>query len=293
MLHGTHRIHQRDAAMSTYSNKSKNGTSTDSSDSNAPSFGDQLADAFESFFTQTSDGTPVDVTITPQEGQDSGTRQFLVTLKDPSATPAATSATTSTGGTPAATTAATPIAPTPAASPLVNYGAMSPFYYDAAKYASEHPDDPTGAIAAAADTAPPASSSVSSSASGRPTNETDAYWAQFPKEVQALRDIPSRDDRISAAWGLVQKGYTIDSEIMVLGNDPYATMLMRQQNGYTWTPAMGQQPIDLQPGLQMAGHAAYDPKNPPAGSIPVSLDFAKGLESTSPAMQYNSITTAT
>jgi hypothetical protein len=160
----------------------------------------------------------------------------------------------------------------------VNYGAMSPFYYDAAKYAVEHPEG-------TAETAPAASTQPA-----KPANETDAYWAQFPKEVQALRDIPNRDDRIQAAWGLVHQGFTVDAEIMVLGNDPYGTMLMRQQNGYTWTPAMGQPPIDLQPGLQMAGHQPYDPLHPPAGSIPVSLDFAKGLESTSPAMQSSKFT---
>ncbi len=264
MLPATHRIHERSAALPTFATKSKtDSSSAGGSDTGATSFGDQLANALETFMNQSSDGSPVEFTITPESGQDSGTRQFVVTLK--SSTDAATAAST------------------PTYTPnVVNYGAMSPFDYGAAKYASEHPDDPTGVQAASTASAEPE----------KPANETDAYWAQFPEPVQALRNIPNRDDRIAAAWGLVQQGYTVDAEIMVLGNDPYATMLMRQQNGYTWTPAMGQPPIDLQPGLQMAGHQPYDPLHPPAGSIPVSLDFAKGLESTSPAMrQFVTVTT--
>jgi hypothetical protein len=90
---------------------------------------------------------------------------------------------------------------------------------------------------------------------------------------------------------LAARGFAVDGEIMVAGNDPYATMLMRQQLGYTWTPALGQAMIDVPPGMQFPGLQTYDPLKPPAGSIPVSLDFAKGLESTSPAMQYNITTT--
>jgi hypothetical protein len=161
------------------------------------------------------------------------------------------------------------------ASPLINYGAMSPFTYGAAEYAAKHPE----VVAAGVETAP---SLDSPTEPAKHATETDAYWAQFPKEVQALRDIPFREDRIPVAWGLVSRGFTVDAEIMVLGNDPYETMLMRQQSGYTWTPAMGQEPIHVLPGLQYPGRASYDPNNPPAGSIPVSLDFAKGLEMTSP-----------
>ncbi len=263
MLHGTHRTYERSAALPTFSTKAKNDTPAN--DSNAASFGEQLANAFGSYFSQATDGTPLEFTITPQAGQDSGTRQFVVTLR----TPASTSS------------ASTPSTATAPAGALINYGAMTPFTYGAAKYAVEHPEG-------VAETAPAATSEPP-----KPANETDAYWAQFPKEVQALRDIPNREDRIPVAWGLVHQGFTIDAEIMVLGNDPYATMLMRQQNGYTWTPAMGQPPLDLLPGLYMEGHKPYDPLHPPAGAIRMSLEFARGLESTSPAMQYSAFTAAT
>lgn len=175
-------------------------------------------------------------------------RQFVVTLEPPE------------------TSAARQSKPVP----LINYGAMSPFTYGAAEYEAKK----TGGAAA-----------IEIPVSAKPEKaitEADTYWAQFPKEVQALRDIPNRDDRIPVAWGLVERGFAVDAEIMVLGSDPYETMLMREQLGYTWTPAMGQPPIHVLPGLQYPGRASYDPNNPPPGSIPVSLDFAKGLESTSP-----------
>lgn len=148
--------------------------------------------------------------------------------------------------------------------PLINYGAMSPFTYGAAEY--EATRDASEAVVEA-----PATAEES-----KPQTAADAYWAQFPEEVQALREIPYREDRIPVAWGLVARGFTVDAEIMVLGSDPCETMLMRQQLGYTWTPAMGQPPIHVLPGLAYPGRPSYDPNNPPPGSIPVSLNFAEG-----------------
>jgi hypothetical protein len=69
---------------------------------------------------------------------------------------------------------------------------------------------------------------------------------------------------------------------MVYGYDPYKMMEMRKVAGYTWVPSLGQPNINILPGLTMAGVTPYDPSNPPAGSIKVSTDFAKGLEDTSP-----------
>lgn len=118
-----------------------------------------------------------------------------------------------------------------------------------------------------------------------PQNETDAYWAQQPKEVQALKDIQGLEQRTAKAKELTQQGYAVDYEIQVLGYDPYMTMKGRQEMGYTWVPAMGQASVPLGPGLSYPGLASYDARNPPPGSIPVSIAFAKGLEHTTPT--YN------
>ncbi|MEI9812527.1 MAG: hypothetical protein WDO18_07535 [Acidobacteriota bacterium] len=235
------------------------------------SFAQQLGETLAGYLNQTSDGSSLEISITPQGSQTSGTRQFVVTVKDPAAASAPTPETAATATAAAAAASATA---TPAAN-LVNYGAMSPFEYGSA-YAAANPSA----------VEPP----KAATASDAPANETDAYWSMFPQEVQALRTIPNRDERIQAAWGLVQQGFTVDAEIMVLGNDPYGTMLMRRDLGYTWTPAMGQPPIAVLPGLQYPGRASYDPGNPPPGSIPVSLDFAKGLEMTSPLMKKYEVT---
>jgi hypothetical protein len=43
---------------------------------------------------------------------------------------------------------------------------------------------------------------------------------------------------------------------------------MRQAAGYTWVPSAGQNPVEVAPGLGAVGNlAAYDPNNPPPGSI--------------------------
>lgn len=118
--------------------------------------------------------------------------------------------------------------------------------------------------------------------STKPQNETDAYWALQPKEVQALKNLQGLEQRAAKAKELMQQGYAVDHEIMVLGYDPYMTMKTRQELGYTWVPAMGQANIPLGPGLSYPGLPSYDPRNPPPGSIPVSISFAKGLEHTTP-----------
>ncbi len=115
-----------------------------------------------------------------------------------------------------------------------------------------------------------------------PTNEVDAYWATQPPEVQALRNIPDDGDRMTLAHQLAGKGYAIDVPIMVWGWDPLTTMMLRQGYGYTWVPSATQPNIVAGPGISFPGAPDYDPKNPPPGSIKVTTDFAKGLESTSP-----------
>lgn len=98
----------------------------------------------------------------------------------------------------------------------------------------------------------------------------DAYWAGQPAAVQALRNVQDPGQRAALATQLANEGYSIDVPIMVWGWDPSITTSMRQADGYTWVPSALQNPIELAPGLPaMGGVAAYNPNNPPSGSIPV------------------------
>ncbi len=114
------------------------------------------------------------------------------------------------------------------------------------------------------------------------TNEVDAYWATQPQEVQILRTIDDPAERAAMGQVLASKGFTIDPSIMIHRWDPYMTMKIRQGEGYTWVPAVGQDGIPVAPGLKFPGLPSYDPNNPPTGSVRVTTDFARGLEHTSP-----------
>ena len=103
----------------------------------------------------------------------------------------------------------------------------------------------------------------------------DAYWADQPAAVQALRNMPE-GDRQNAAMKLAQDGNTIDVPIMVWGWDPLTTMVERQNYGYTWVPSALGSPVLVPPGLSFPGEPSYDAANPPAGSIKVTTDFAAG-----------------
>jgi len=102
-----------------------------------------------------------------------------------------------------------------------------------------------------------------------------AYWAQQPAAVQALQNMDPAD-RSTTAMQLAEQGYKIDVPIMVWGWDPLTTMVERQNYGYTWVPSAMQPMVPLAPGLSFPGLQSYDPTNPPAGSIAVTTDFAKG-----------------
>lgn len=115
-----------------------------------------------------------------------------------------------------------------------------------------------------------------------PTTEEDAYWAMQPPAVQALRTITDESARTTLAQQLAAQGYTIDVPIMVWQWDPLATMTIRQNSGYTWVPSGDQPNLPTCPNCDLPGLPAYDPNNPPPGSITVSTAFAKGLESTAP-----------
>ena len=82
--------------------------------------------------------------------------------------------------------------------------------------------------------------------------------------------MQNQEQRAALATQLASEGYSIDVPIMVWGWDPSAVTNMRQAEGYTWVPSALQAPVQMAPGLPSMGtHSAYNPKNPPAGSIAV------------------------
>ncbi len=82
--------------------------------------------------------------------------------------------------------------------------------------------------------------------------------------------MQNQEQRAALATQLANEGYSIDVPIMVWGWDPSITTAMRQAEGYTWVPSALQSPVEDAPGLPSIGTvAAYNPNNPPAGSIAV------------------------
>jgi hypothetical protein len=86
--------------------------------------------------------------------------------------------------------------------------------------------------------------------------------------------IPDPDQRATQAATLATNGFTIDVPIMVWDWDPYLVMTMRAQFGYTWVPSALQPPVTIAPGLAQPGVVAYNPSDPPPGSIKVSTSIA-------------------
>ncbi len=110
-----------------------------------------------------------------------------------------------------------------------------------------------------------------------PVPEADAYWAQQPKAVQALRDMPDGEAKDKLALSLANQGYSIDTQIMVWGWDPQMTMTVRENQGYAWVPSYGQSNVPVGPGISDPYEpVSYDPSSPPPGSIRVSTAFAAG-----------------
>lgn len=121
-------------------------------------------------------------------------------------------------------------------------------------------------------------------ANGKPVlNEADAYWAAQPPEVQGLRDLPEAEKGLKA-HELADAGFKIDVPIMLWSWDPLATMVTRKNQGFTWVPSANMAPVAVGPGLMFPGLPSYD-ATPPAGSIAVTIMWAKGFEHTSPWMQ--------
>lgn len=106
------------------------------------------------------------------------------------------------------------------------------------------------------------------------------YWKSLPLAVQRLnpRTNPEMRDesaRVALAQQLAESGYLIDVPIMVWGWHAYWTMLIRMEQGFTWVPSANMPNIPVGPGLNFPGLPAYDPNNPPPGSIRVTLDWAE------------------
>jgi hypothetical protein len=102
----------------------------------------------------------------------------------------------------------------------------------------------------------------------------NAYWASQPPQVTALNSISDFTQRSTEALTLAQQGFTIDVPIMVWDWDPYLVMLQRENYGFTWVPSMLQSNVSIAPGVTQPGTVPYNPNNPPAGSIKVSLSLA-------------------
>jgi hypothetical protein len=222
------------------------------------SFTDQLAAALEGYLAQSAHDSDLEINIQATQSQNSGVRQFIVTVKNPDS---------ASGQTAAAASAVVPAQSTPAQS--------TP--------AQSTPVQATPAPASAASTqaSAPASAPLDEAAQANLTRaEINAYWAAQPPEVQKLRDISDFGERSLKAQQLADQGYTIDRQIMVWNWDPMKTMGVRKMYGYNWVPSFNQASVST-PGTAVKGQTPYDPDSPPPGSIAVNTDFAKGLGNTS------------
>ncbi|MCU1336222.1 MAG: hypothetical protein JWO19_1803 [Bryobacterales bacterium] len=223
------------------------------------SFTEQLAAALEGYLGNSGNSPHLQIDIQTTQSQNSGVRQFIVTVKDPASAPGQTPAAAS----PAASAPALSIADA-ASDPLPSVHANSVQASSVQTGASESTpmDEATRANLTRA--------------------EIDAYWAAQPPEVQQLRNVADFGERSRMAQQLADQGFTIDRAIMVWGWDPLKTMATRKMYGYTWVPNMNQATVSAAPGFALPGQKPYDAGAPPAGSIAVNTDFANGLGITDP-----------
>jgi len=241
-------------------------------------FAQELATALEQYLGQNGGSAPSQININIAQSQVSAGSQFIVTITEPGATPTAATTTAATT-TPATTPTTTPTtAQTTDNDPLMASTSAAIGFASAGTSSSASSSVATAAATSPAAVVPavsPFGGVMPSAADLANMTPDEAYWAQQPAAVQVLQNMPM-DQRGQAAMALAQQGYTIDVPIMVDGGDPLTTMIERQQYGYTWVPSALQSPVDLAPGLSFPGLTPYDASNPPAGSIPVTTDFAIG-----------------
>lgn len=220
-------------------------------------FAQQLLTAIEGLLQNSENGSKFEIDITPSQGQNSDGSQLTVTVKNTSAASAAPSSSAS------STSQSTPVTLMSSVTPITTTTQTQPT-----------PTPGTQAATPASTQAAVASTPALSSEQLANMTPDQAYWASQPAAVQALQNMPT-DQRYEAAQQLASEGYTIDVPIMVDGMDPLATMIQRQIDGYTWVPSALQANIPVGPGIDYPG-PAYDPNNPPPGSIQVTTDFAAG-----------------
>ncbi len=108
---------------------------------------------------------------------------------------------------------------------------------------------------------------------GEPEDFNKAYWASKTPEVAVLASMETFSaERTAKAIELAKAGAKIDMEVDAWGSQPWYAMKNRKMYGYTWVPSILQPPVPVAPGLYFPGVPAYDPANPPVGSIKVSVD---------------------
>ena len=182
------------------------------------SFTDQLAAALEGYLAQSGNSSNLEIDIQATQSQNSGVRQFIVTVKNPDSAPAQTTAAASASASPSASSAS------PASASLAS--------------ASTTPASATDSTSA--DT--PGNTFVNSAGQAITPQmaEIDAYWAAQPPAVQQLRNVTDFGQRNALAQQLSDQGYSIDRAIMVWGWDPVKTMQTRQMYGYSWVPSFNQ-----------------------------------------------------
>ena len=215
------------------------------------SFTDQLVAALEGYLGQSGNGSNLEIDIQTTQSQNSGERQFIVTVKNPDSTPAqaGTAASTASPVVPATASGSAPAAPVQASAAPAS-SSSSAALDDATRTAQTHA-------------------------------EIDAYWAAQPPAVQQLRTVSDFGERSALAQQLSDQGYSVDRAIMVWGWDPMKTMLTRKMYGYSWVPSYNQASVST-PGMAVTGQTPYDAGSPPPGSIAVNTNFANGLGITNP-----------
>lgn len=250
---------------------------TSSSNKSESSFAQQLASALEG----SSAGTGKKATTGPvayaSARQDSGASQNSGAVTPRPASPSATSTASTTSSTTGSTTSTTSSATSTTSSTSTSTTPAS--------------DIPTMLGMGPVPGTPPVQESTSSQSDSTPApemTEADAYWAEQPAAVQALRNMPDGEAKDQLALQLANEGYSIDTQIMVWGWDPQMTMQIRENQGYAWVPSYGSSNIPVGPGLSVPGESTtYNPASPPPGAIIVSTAFANGTIQ-NPLVQTNS-----
>lgn len=236
--------------------------SSASSSRSSNSFAHQLATTLKGYVNQATSESKVDGKVNEVSGRNSGGSQFLAAAKAESASSESTASTDPLG---AKTSTARPVT-----------GANPPASTSTTATPSSNIPTMLG-MGPVAGTAPVQQVTDPQPVAAAPVSEADAYWAEQPAPVQALRDMPDGEAKDQLALKLANQGYSIDTQIMVWGWDPQMTMTVRANQGYSWVPSYGQANIPVGPGLSMPDNPnSYNPGNPPAGAIQVSTAFAVG-----------------